>query len=31
MFFDEHGEEIVLIISARKANKNEKEFYENHT
>lgn len=30
MFFDEHGEEIVRIISARKANQLEKEFYENH-
>lgn len=30
MFFDEHGEEIVRIISARYANKSEKEFYENH-
>lgn len=30
MFFDEHGEEIVRIISARRANKSEKEFYENH-
>ncbi len=30
MFFDEFGEEIVRIISARYANKSEKEFYENH-
>ena len=30
MFFDEFGEEIVRIISARHANKTEKEFYENH-
>ena len=30
MFFDEFGEEIVRIISARYANKTEKEFYENH-
>lgn len=30
MFFDEDGEEVIRIISARKANKTEKEFYENH-
>jgi len=30
MFFDEHGEEIIRIISARKANQNERTFYEQH-
>ena len=28
MFFDENGEEIIRIISARKANSKEREFYE---
>ena len=30
MFFDENGEEIIRIISARKANLKEREFYEQH-
>ena len=30
MFFDENGEEIIRIISARKANQKEREFYEQH-
>lgn len=30
MFFDEDGEEIIRIISARKANQKEKDFYEKH-
>jgi uncharacterized DUF497 family protein len=30
MFFDEFGEEIVRIISARKANEKERIFYEQH-
>ncbi len=30
MFFDEHGEEIIRIISARKANQQERTFYEQH-
>jgi len=30
MFFDESGEEIVRIISARKANQKERSFYEQH-
>ena len=30
MFFDENGEEIVRIISARKANQEERNFYEQH-
>ncbi len=28
LFFDENAEEIIRIISARKANKKEREFYE---
>lgn len=30
IFFDENGEEIIRIISARKANANEKDYYEQH-
>lgn len=30
MFFDENGEEIIRIISARKANSKERTFYEQH-
>ena len=30
MFFDDNGEEIIRIISARKANQNERNFYEQH-
>jgi len=30
MFFDENGEEIIRIVSARKANLNERVFYEQH-
>jgi len=30
MFFDENGEEIVRIISARRANQKERIFYEQH-
>lgn len=30
MFFDENGEEIIRIISARKANPKERSFYEQH-
>ena len=30
MFFDENGEEIIRIISARKANQKERKFYEQH-
>ena len=30
MFFDENGEEIIRIISARKANQKERMFYEQH-
>jgi len=30
MFFDENGEEIIRIISARKANQKERRFYEQH-
>ena len=30
MFFDESGEEIIRIISARKANQKERSFYEQH-
>ena len=30
MFFDENGDEIIRIISARKANENERIFYEQH-
>jgi len=30
LFFDEKGEEIVRIISARKANQKERKFYEQH-
>ena len=30
MFFDENGEEIIRIISARKANQKERLFYEQH-
>lgn len=30
IFFDESGEEIIRIISARKASKKEKDFYEQH-
>jgi hypothetical protein len=30
MFFDENGEEIIRIISARKANPKERIFYEQH-
>ena len=30
MFFDENGEEIIRIISARKANDKERMFYEQH-
>jgi len=30
MFFDEDGEEIIRIISARKANQKERIFYEQH-
>lgn len=30
MFFDQNGEEIIRIISARKANQKEREFYEQH-
>ena len=30
MFFDENGEEIIRIISARKANQKERTFYEQH-
>ena len=30
MFFDENGEEIIRIISARKANQKERKFYERH-
>jgi len=30
LFFDESGEEIIRIISARKANQKERSFYEQH-
>ena len=30
LFFDEKGEEIIRIISARKANEKERRFYEQH-
>ena len=30
MFFDDNGEEIIRIISARKANRKERKFYEQH-
>ena len=30
IFFDENGEEIIRIISARKANEKERKFYEQH-
>ncbi len=30
MFFDENGEELIRIISARKANQKERIFYEQH-
>jgi len=30
IFFDENGEEIIRIISARKANQKERTFYEQH-
>jgi len=30
MFFDENGEEIIRIISAKKANQKERIFYEQH-
>jgi uncharacterized DUF497 family protein len=30
MFFDENGDEIIRIISARKANDKERTFYEQH-
>ena len=30
MFFDENGEEIIRIISARKANQKERKFYEQY-
>ena len=30
MFFDEFGEEIIRIISARRANQQERTFYEQH-
>jgi len=30
MFFDENGEEIIRIISARKANEKERIYYEQH-
>ena len=30
MFFDENGEEIIRIISARRANQKERIFYEQH-
>jgi len=30
MFFDENGEEIIRIISARRANEKERIFYEQH-
>ncbi len=30
IFFDENGEEILQIISARKANQKERKFYEQH-
>ena len=30
MFFDDNGEEIIRIISARKANQKERKFYERH-
>ncbi|HHD79395.1 MAG TPA: hypothetical protein ENK98_07175 [Epsilonproteobacteria bacterium] len=30
IFFDDNGEEIIRIISARKANAKEKDFYERH-
>ncbi len=30
IFFDENGEEIIRIISARKANEKERIFYEQH-
>lgn len=30
MFFDGNGEEIIRIISARKANEKERKFYEQH-
>ena len=30
MFFDEEGEEIIRIISARRANQKERIFYEQH-
>ena len=30
MFFDENAEEIIRIISARKANEKERNFYEHH-
>lgn len=30
MFFDENGEEIIRILSARKANQKERIFYEQH-
>ena len=30
MFFDENGEEVIRIISARRANQKERTFYEQH-
>jgi uncharacterized DUF497 family protein len=30
IFFDENGEEVIRIISARKANQKERAFYEQH-
>ena len=30
MFFDENGEEVIRIISVRKANQKERRFYEQH-
>ena len=30
LFFDDNGEEIIRIISARKANQKERNFYERH-
>jgi len=30
MFFDDNGEEIIRIISARRANQKERTFYEQH-
>ena len=30
LFFDENGEEIIRIVSARKANQKERKFYEKH-